>query len=245
MSAGFIVLLLFNQSLIYQKKTRQLNEAALVAENAMARCRAWAENPGNYASGWGPFSGSVTDPDHPGFQVAFEVDSGGRTVYTPSTNLEQPFAEADRRSIPAGLVPVRCRVSFPGDEFVLTSYVGAAVRQVDPATALTVTKVSGPGEPVPRDGLCDYQARVFDTSGGEIEGVTFSWSVVPDGGNAVILHDDSHRSGKWIKLQNKYHYNHILGTWGVQPGNIQLRATAVYNGIEMSGDSPVIILGGT
>ena len=152
-SAGFIVLLLFNQSLIYQKKTRQLNEAALAAENAMARCRAWAEDPNNYASGWGAFNGTVSDPDHPNFVITFEVDPAGRTVYTPSTSLEAPYADPERRAIPAGLVPVRCRVKWPGDEYVLTSYVGAAVRPVDPTTALKVSKVSGPGEPVPRDGI--------------------------------------------------------------------------------------------
>ncbi len=137
------------------------------------------------------------------------------------------------------------KVSVPWLAFSIFSHsVAAPPREVDPTTAVVVRRSGGAGDPVPRDGVVSFEAELVDASGDRIPGVMFSWAVEPVTGNATVLRETTARSGEFAELQNRYAYNLLTDTWGVQPGNIFLRATAVYNGQPLTAQSDSVVLGG-
>ncbi|MEW6282610.1 MAG: hypothetical protein AB1758_28630, partial [Candidatus Eremiobacterota bacterium] len=156
--AGTIYLIvgLFHTGLRAHSRTQRLTEATRVAENTLARVRAWAREPDNYLSAWSRYNGvTFADPDQPGFQV--RVDCRPPTpdsldLFTPCRSLEADYlALGIERRMKGSVVPVRIRVSWgrsSQDQVTLWTHVAEPKRPL----ALVPTLVNGewtlpPGPP--------------------------------------------------------------------------------------------------
>ncbi len=236
-----LILNLFDRSLSHLKRSRQLSQAASLAEDTLARVRAWARDPDHFASDWAGVTGTS---QRDGFQITVERMFPSQDVLTPNLPTEEQYAPSERRLLPATRVVVRCTVSWGQEQLQVTSSLCAPPRPVDPSSAVVVRRVGGATDPVPPEAPVEFEATFLDANGRPIPGVTFAWIVAPRDGNATIDRSASHRGGYRVVIRNRHGYNPFTDSWSVRPGQVSVKAEARFNGVKAVGESELIRLGG-
>ncbi len=239
---GFLVISrLFHSSLRHQTRLDTTTLSTLVAERAMEGARQWAQAGTNFEIAETIYT-PVTYTDQ-SFQVEVQIGAAV-AVASPCTELENNYPAAERRQLLASYKPIQVRTTFDGQTLVLDSIIGAPRREV---RALVPVAVTGTVPvPLPKNDTIDFTAQLVDTAGNAIPDVFFSWNVQPINGNGSL--EGLTRDG----YQRTFRHRMMLydGTWGFSPGvgpgplpsRCRVTATALYNGVEYSGDSVEIQL---
>lgn len=237
-SCGILVLVqLYDSSFRHSMSIEARHQVTLMTEEVADAVREWGSQSANFASSWAIYDNTeFTDPRFPGVRSRVRVAPAGREIFSPFQ------AMPGSRRIEASIVPVRVESMFENrvsTRVILMTYVGEPPRPgllsgTPPAVAVNL--VAGT-DPVAPDGTLDFEARLTDNTGQTIQGVTFTWTVLPETGNALIETITS--EGDRAQLVHRYPVSaaltHVAGT-------IKVEARARYGGQDFVGESGVIHL---
>ena len=246
---GLACLQLLIQTSRYQKDVKELTRATLFADTVLNRMRAWAQDSTNFNSDWGIYANqSFSDGAFPNLIARVRVGPLKRTLLAPCGRLEAEFLP-NQRDLGPCMMPVHVTVAAQsGGSRRAVDLVTAVAEPPRLAGAVKVTRGAGPADPVPGGQRVAFEVQLLDSASAPIEGMTFSWSVVPHfglaggAGNALVFEDL--RTGRRAHLEHRY----FSGDPGnpqpplLVPGWVVVRATARYNGREFSGDSAPLLL---
>lgn len=241
---GFLVIArLFHSSLHHQARLDSATLSTLVAERALEGAQEWLRTGSNFEIAETIYN-PVTFTDQ-GFQVEVEV-AAAVPVASPCTELENNYPVGQRRQLLSSYKPIQVRATFDGQTLVLDSMVGEPPREVQAVLPVAVGASAPIPVPVPKNSSIEFSAQLIDTAGFPIPDVLFSWNVQPINGNGTL--EGLTRDG----YQRTFRHRMMLydGTWGFSPGigpgplpsRCKVTATALYRGIEHSGDSAEIQL---
>lgn len=232
-----LVITLFHVSLQRDNRANLRKTQALFAERVLASTREWALDPDHFLSDWSSRRGSFTDPDFPGFEATLDCQPLGRALYSPSSNLETIFPTAQRRKFQKSVVPVRVEVEGRGLPPVrLLSYVPEPDRELPALPRIQVSWVSG-SNPIPQGATVEFQARMLDQAGREIEDVVYQWFVVPQTGNGTLHPEGVDRNRHRMRFEHGYTLPGGIPAFA--SGQARIRVVARYRGrIYSNGDPP-------
>jgi hypothetical protein len=259
-SVVIMVMTMLNASLRYQGQAQRRAMAAMLGRKTFEQVRAWAwESPGgalNFSGDWAAYDGaSLTDPDHPDYTIEVNARPGTATLYSPCSSLESGYGSRARR-LDASLVPVSVKVRWQEgstpQELEMVSFVGEPPRQI---SSVLVTRVHGPSDPVPREGVVEFSAQALDGAGQPLPDVMFRWYVEPtapnsgdDPGLGTLLPPwgppvvpplpETPRHGRRASLKHSYIRSDGV-TWGYSEGFCRVIAVAISRGQEVRGQQIV------
>jgi hypothetical protein len=246
-SSVMVTTSLFHSGLRYARMSQTRATAAIFGRKVMQQVRSWAREAANYDSDWSAYQGAeLTDPDYPGFVARVACQPGGRDLLCPSSELEGMYGST-AYSIPRATVPIRVTVIWgqPEQQLSLVSQIGEPERELPADPSVLVSRVSGPGDPVPPAAEVGFTAQLRDSAGDPIPGVSFSWSLVPVTGNATLLKGSAPRDGSAMTLKHEYEWNPLMSPPQVGPisGEVRLEAVCRYRGrkIVHAAAVPVIL----
>lgn len=226
--AMLLMVNLFHASLRYQRELEVRSQALLQANARLAEVRAWARDPDNFASGWGPYNGTTfSDPLTPNITLRVDCDPNGRPLYTPCQSLEAPYG-ADARILTRTVVPVRVTASWGGTgQLTVFTYVGQPVPAAADRTA-SVLILGAVASPMPSGATAPLSVSGTDGAGRPLHDMLYEWNVQSDGGNARIQ-PGTDRVGRAATLENLVQLSPVMPPASV-PGDIQVKARTRYHG---------------
>ena len=247
LSAFLVVVNLFNSGLGHMSRTENQQLAAMLAERELERMRIWSETLNgtqyNYTSpGLASFSVSVAD--YPGFAVATRVTPTG--LYSGCSNMEQAIASVaplrQPRYLPGQASKVVVTVSWANGQKSLK----LASLFSEPALRFSANpiNISGGSTSLAPDGSADFSASAVDSNGQPINGLMFSWSLLPIDGAGTL---DAARDGSTARLTNRiygppFNAPDYVGTVVHTGGTCQLQVSAMYHGKVFSANTSVVNL---
>jgi type II secretory pathway pseudopilin PulG len=202
---------------------------ALCAQQKLEEIRAWALDATNFHGSWSTYDNVVSqNPQFPGLQTRTTLSD--QPLSTPSRLLEEPYLATERRILPGACrgVTVECWWgSGPQQRLELNSLVGAppdSFRTVNPIE-ITPSTLS-----MAKDSTATFSAKAFDAAGREIEGMTFSWFIVPKSGTGLMVGQT--RDGRAAEIGHwLYALDGVSHTYA--PGACEFAVRAKYCGIEV------------
>lgn len=232
LSAFVIVMSLFIRSSDYLVNVERKVMAVTFGETVLEDLRAWAKDYSNYSSDWSA-KADVTLLEFPGFKA--RVSAAHPVVPSPCGYLELSKPAAEQTLMQNSFRDLTLVVSFEG-----SAQLSLQTRLAEPARAVrevSIREVSG-GSSLSPGGEATYQASLLDTSGQEIDDVSFRWTVEPISGNGSAITQEPDTSLGVVK-------HAYVGNDGVSrfvPGSCRLRAVARYRAVEYVGLSSQVEL---
>lgn len=109
----------------------------------------------------------------------------------------------------------------------ISSLVGAPPDTFESTNPIEITPSSAV---LAKDATQSFTARAFDSAGREIEGITFSWFIVPKSGTGLLVRQT--RDGRAAEIGNwLYALDGTSHTYA--PGLCEFAVRAKYNGVEV------------
>ncbi len=232
---------LVDTALRYYAQIEKRNQAASVADRKYEEIRDWART--NYVTGnWNTFLGPTTDPYYPDMQVS--VQSDWLAPLSPSTELEQEFAAANRVDVEDGVRRVQIQVDWSdaidsNRQLQVVYYISPPRRNL-PLT-VDVQPSGGVANPLPNGGTANFAARAYDADGDPVMGLTYAWEIIPVTPNPGSATIEPSRSGRAATLINHV-YSEDSAILALPTRNCKLRVYTRYCGQEYSGEYSGITL---
>lgn len=237
--ALLLVVSLFHNAARLSRRTERQRVVLMLTERTLNQVRAWARVPANFAGSWGAWNPrTVTFAEQPEVTVLVRCAPATDVVFSPTALLENRFASALARRIPAAMATVEARGTWAGSSNVtLTACVAEPLRV--PALALVLTPPT-PG-PIAANDVQEFQVQAQDDAGGTLQGLTYSWYLEPVSGNGTLVSTGMPRDGSRVVLRNNYL---VLGrtTPIPVPGTVNLRCRARYGATWLEGVVQVNLL---
>lgn len=170
------VLSMTQTAFVAQRRSENLLQAGLLAQQTMNEVRAWAEDPDHFLGDWSSQNGRQFNSGT--YQVTITCRPEGRRLDSPCQSLEAQWEGTPQgtRSMPRAVVPLEVRVAWSPlekDSLKLTSLIGEPQR--DLTGARVVVSDPNPSAIANGDG-CLYSAEVFDAAGRPFQNLLFGWS---------------------------------------------------------------------
>lgn len=240
---------LVDTAMRYYAQVEKRNQAASVADRKMEEIRAWSRQVSsgvsNFDGGsWASFNGPTTDAYYPDMQVS--VDTLALEPRSPTRQLESEF-NPDHVVINGGLRAIQVTVDWSDaidtNRQLVVMYYLSAPRRANLPLSVEVGPSTGQPNPVPDGTTVAFACQAYDTDHNSVDGLTYSWEVVPEPptpGSAYVLQN---RSGRTAQLTNAI-YADESATITPPVGNrtCRLRVVTRYFGVEYAGVSPVVTL---
>ena len=228
---------LMHSSLWRSSVVEERLQGALCAQQKLEEIRAWATEPANFYSDWSTYDNVVVAaPNYPSIQTTTTISD--QPISSPSRLLETAYPPAEQRTLENVCqgVTVECRWGEgPQNRVELSSLVSAPPGSFRADDPLEITP--GPAT-LARDSAMSFQVTAFDSAGREIQGLTYSWFIVPGPGPPDLSRPagtgtlvQQSRDGRTAEIGNW-----LLALDGVTrvyaPGFCQFAVRARYNGQE-------------
>lgn len=240
LTAGVLVAVTaFQRSLVYQRDSTRLRQAAQLAQNYLVQLARYRDNfPGSnwpaYCSGYAP-DRFREEP------FAVEVRCTVPEVFSPCLSLEQPYGARGRR-LPESAVAVAILLDWGGPQrqFHYSSLLAPPTPQLD---SVRLTRVGGGGS-LSADGHARFQAEALNPDGYPIPGACFRWSVDSDGSThqpgMATLNPSGDRAGRemWV-FHRIYRPDEVVA---YAPGLARVTAWCRLNGVERQASAPLELL---
>ena len=202
---------------------------ALCAQEKLEEIRTWASEPVNFHGNWSTYDNVVTqNPDYPAIQTRTTLSE--QPISTPSRLLENAYPVAKQRVLNNACkgVTVECWWGDgPQQRIELSSLVGAPADTFELSNPIEITPSSAV---LAKDATQSFSVRAFDSAGREIEGLIFSWFIVPKSGTGLLVSQS--RDGRTAEIGNwLYALDGTSHTYA--PGLCEFSVRAKYNGVEV------------
>ena len=257
LSAFLVVVNLFHSGLGHMSRTENQQLAATLAERELERMRVWSETLNgaqyNYTSPGlaTTYDGkSAVPPDFPGFSVATRVIAMG--LYSSCTALElaipsiPPLVQPRRLPGQASKVVVTVSWSSGQKSLKLVSLFSEPALKFNNPNPISITP-AGPAT-LAHDGFVDFSASAADTNGQVIDGLLYSWAMVPNDTNEGAGTLTQARDGRTARLTNKIYgppfnsSNNYQGIPCYTGGQCLLQVSARYHGQVVCANTPWVTL---
>jgi hypothetical protein len=258
MSAFLVMFLLLDSALRYISRSESQQVAASLAERYLEQMRVWSETPnGTVFNFQNPGLAAVYDntvsvpADFPNFSITTKVSPVN--LYSSCTSIEEPISTSPSyspplvapRSIDGKSAQVQALVIWAGGQRSLTLVSLFAAPTLSPVSQLVISQSSQPALLGADQGI-NFFANATDCNNNPIQGLMFSWSVVPINGTATLT---PARDGSVANLTNRVYdppfaAPDYVGTPGYTGGQCFVQASATYHGQNITATSPVVSLYG-
>jgi len=231
----------------HSARVAEVTQATLIADSCVDRIREWAYSPNNYLGAWAIYDDQTFEwPDPSGYRVRTRVASDQRSPLSPCSTLSvgHPLRQLEN-STRLVTVDVSWRTGGTGETVSLNALIGEPARPLRAVNPLVISRTGTVVDPIPIDGKTGFRGELFDANNQPIEGMLWSWSLLPDvnsgppgAGSATILAIPSKARGEEIEVMHRF-YNgdpETSSDFQTVPGWVIVRASCFYDGAALEAE---------
>lgn len=227
-------------ALRYQAQSLESVTASQLSGIVLGRIREYARGSANFDSWTAYDNDSYQHPDFPAYTVNVS-SSVQQACYSPSSSLELARPEGQRR-LERSLRIVQVEVVWNRRSHSLVAQVYGPARPVRAILPVTVTSASSSS--LARDAQMTLEGHLFDSTGSEIVGVPFYWSLAsaPPSGMGT-LETGLDLTEKTVRLFHCFYAGDPASTpRQYLPGTVVVSCRARYQGVDYAGNSTEVTL---